>query len=76
MSILVHSCAIPVHSCGFLPIPVDSGAIPADSTGMDPFLQESVGHGEVLHHPPNSALSPPPPLPTTTTGHVSNSINE
>ena len=48
MSILVHSSAIPVHSCGFLPIPVDSGFIPADFSGMDPFLQESVGHGEIL----------------------------
>ena len=33
MSILVHSSAIPVHSCGFLPIPADSCAIPADSSG-------------------------------------------
>ena len=31
MSILVHSSAIPVHSCGFLPSPVDSCAIPVDS---------------------------------------------
>ena len=49
MSILVHSSAIPVHSCGFLPIPADSCAIPADSSGMGSFLQESVGHGEVLY---------------------------
>ena len=37
--------SIPVHS-GF--IAVDSCAIAVDSSGMDPFLQESVGHGEVL----------------------------
>ena len=49
MSILVYSSAIPVDSCGFLPIP-------ADSSGMDPFLQESVGHGEVLINPTNSDL--------------------
>ena len=48
MSILVHSSAIPVHSCGFLPIHVDSSVIPVDSSGMYSFLQESVGHGEVL----------------------------
>ena len=55
MAILVHSSAIPLHSspfwfhsCRFLPIPADSCAIPVDSSGMDPFLQESVGHGEVL----------------------------
>jgi len=27
---------------------VDSGAIPVDSSGMAPFLQESVGQGKVL----------------------------
>jgi hypothetical protein len=26
----------------------DSGAIPVDSSGMPPFLQESLGHDEVL----------------------------
>jgi hypothetical protein len=31
-----------------LSIPVDSGAIPADSSGMAPFLQECVGHDKVL----------------------------
>ena len=55
MSILIHSSAIPVHSG---PIPADSGPflwIPvsflwtlADSSGMGSFLQESVGHDEVL----------------------------
>ena len=55
MSILVHSCAIPVHSssipvdfCPFLRIPVPFLQTPADSSGMGSFLQESVGHGEVL----------------------------
>jgi hypothetical protein len=28
---------------------VDSSAIPVDSSGMPPFLQESVGHDEVLN---------------------------
>ena len=40
-SIPVPFLSTPVHSCRFLPIFVDS-------SGMDPFLQESVGHGEVL----------------------------
>ena len=51
MSIVVHSSAIPVHCRGSLPIPVDSCAIlwtPADSSGIGSFLQESVGHDEVL----------------------------
>ena len=58
MSILIHSNAIPVHSCPFLSIPVHSCSIPADScpflwipvdsSGMGSFLQESVGHSEVL----------------------------
>ena len=48
MSILVHSSAIPVHSCSFLRIPVPFLWTPADSSGMGSFLQESVGHGEVL----------------------------
>ena len=55
MSILVHSGAIPVHSgsipvdsCPFLWIPVPFLRTPADSSGMGSFLQESVGHGEVL----------------------------
>jgi len=33
----------------FNAIPVDSCAIPADSSGMASFLQESVGHCEVLY---------------------------
>jgi hypothetical protein len=45
LSIPVDSSAIPADSSA---IPVDSGAIPVDSGGMTPFLQESVGHGEVL----------------------------
>ena len=55
MYILVHSCAIPVHSCPFQfhssSIPADSCPflwIPVDSSGMGSFLQESVRHGEVL----------------------------
>ena len=55
MSILVHSGAIPVHSrsipvhsCSFLRILVPFLRTPADSSGMGSFLQESVGHGEVL----------------------------
>ena len=55
MSILVHSGAIPVHSgsipvdsCPFLWIPVPFLQTPVDSSGMGSFLQESVGHGEVL----------------------------
>ena len=36
-----HSSSIPADSCPFL-------WIPADSSGMGSFLQESVGHGEVL----------------------------
>ena len=55
MSILVHSsaipvrsCSIPVHSCSFLRILVPFLQTPADSSGMGSFLQESVGHGEVL----------------------------
>ena len=55
VSILVHSCAIPVHSCSipvdswpFLWIPVPFLWTPVDSSGMGSFLQESVGHDEVL----------------------------
>ena len=55
MSIVVHSSAIPVHSgsipvdsCPFLQIPVPFLWTPADASGMGSFLQESVGHGEVL----------------------------
>ena len=58
MSILVHSCAIPVHSCSipvdscpFLRIPVPFLWTPVDSSRMGSFLQESVGHGEVLEGP-------------------------
>jgi len=35
------------HSCGFSP---NSSPIPAESTGMTGFLQESVGHQKVLRH--------------------------
>ena len=52
----MDSGAIPVDSGA---IPVDSGAIPVDSSGMAPFLQESVGQGEVLHQ----TLYKPLPLP-------------
>ncbi|KIK09684.1 hypothetical protein K443DRAFT_82216 [Laccaria amethystina LaAM-08-1] len=38
LSILVHSDATSIPT----------GAIPVDSSGMPPFLQESVGHDEVL----------------------------
>ena len=55
MSISIHSCAIPVHSCSipvdsclFLQTPVPFLWTPVDSSGMGSFLQESVGHGEVL----------------------------
>jgi len=37
-----------IHFSPFLWIPADSSAIPADSGGMAPFLQESVGQGKVL----------------------------
>jgi hypothetical protein len=45
LSIPVPFLSIPVDSSA---IPADSSAIPVDSGGMTPFLQESVGHGEVL----------------------------
>ena len=41
MSILVYSSAIPVDSCAIL-------WTPANSSGIGSFLQESVGHGDVL----------------------------
>jgi hypothetical protein len=51
-AIPADSGAIPVDS-GAIPadsgaIPADSGVIPVESSGMAPFLQESVGQGKVL----------------------------
>ena len=47
-AIPVYSCSIPVDSCPFLWILVPFLWTPVDSSGMGSFLQESVGHGEVL----------------------------
>jgi len=52
----VDSGPIPEDSVPFLWILLNSGPIPLESTGMNGFLQESVGHQKVLTYATNFEL--------------------